>query len=161
MDGEGCSKKDVPFSVKRRKRPGSLRRQSKEERGLATFWRQKDCTTKSHEEKSSCLLRCAKCMLRSGMHSAAKMLNLCIKLTIPFLLFAREEGPFGHLGFLKNRREAPMESWSPRKEQTPALHEKFLRKAAFFTFLLFCECGFQALQSHTFHCQSSTLASFS
>jgi hypothetical protein len=38
-----------------------------------------------------------------------------------------------------------MESWSPIKGQTPTLHEKFLRKATFFTFLLFCECGFHGL----------------
>lgn len=61
MDGEGCSKKDVPFLGEKKKRPGSLRHQSKEEKGLATFEGRKIALLKVMRKKSPCLLRWAKC----------------------------------------------------------------------------------------------------
>lgn len=69
---------------------------------------------------------------------------------------------------LKTKCEVPMESWSPIKGQTPALQEKFIRKATFTPFLSFVDVGFKinnsmlstASPAHLPHSRSTNIGMF-
>lgn len=165
MDGEGCGKKTAwpcPFRVQKEKRPGSLRHQWKEEKGLATFEGRKiallkvmskralvfwDGRASYRNAKWDALCKDARLCIKQAAHTHG-LSSFCLQLLLAC---------YGHFGYLKNKCEVPMESWSPIKRQTPALCEKFRKAKPPSTQLLLCVRELPSLTIPCFfffpHCQ--------